>query len=146
MPCSPWPLVATHPVGLLGIPRLGYGVLVLERAPPFTLAFGPARLFSGANMGEPGNLVLAGHRTSWFLPLQGIRQGDTVQLEWFDGHHGGLRARSYTVDVVRVTDPQDVTLLAPTSEDALTLVTCYPFGSSPYSPSRYMVHAKAASF
>src|SRR2546423_8071744 len=144
-PHAPWPWADTHPVGRLRIPRLGYDEIVLEGATPRTLAFGPARLFSGANMGEPGNLVLAGHRTSWFLPLQGIHQGDTIQLEWFDAHHGGLRTRTYTVDVVRMTDPQDVTLLAPIAEDALTLVTCYPFGSSPYSPQRYIVRAKASS-
>src|SRR5437879_11214864 len=94
----PWPWADTHPVARLCIPRLNYDEIVLEGATPRTLAFGPARLFSGANMGEPGDLVLAGHRTSWFLPLQAIRQRDTVQLEWFDGHHGGLRARTYTVD------------------------------------------------
>ena len=140
-PHAPWPGADTHPVGRLQIPRLGYDEIILEGATPRTLAFGPARLFSGARMGEPGNLVLAGHRTSWFRSLEGIRQGDTIQVEWFDGRHGGLHARTYTVEIIRVTEPQDVTLLAPTADDALTLVTCYPFGSSPYSPSRYIVRA-----
>ena len=142
-PHAPWPGADTHPVGRLRIPRLGYDEIILEGATPRTLAFGPARLFSGARMGEPGNLVLAGHRTSWFRSLEGIRPGDTIQVEWFDGRHGGLHMRTYTVEIIRVTEPQDVTLLAPTADDALTLVTCYPFGSSPYSPQRYMVRARA---
>lgn len=138
---SPWPWADTHPVARLRIPRLDYDEIVLEGATPRTLAFGPARLFSGANPGEPGNLVLAGHRTSWFLPLQAIVPGDPIRIEWFDSHIGQLRARNYTVTMVRVIDPQDVTLLAPTQGDALTLITCYPFGHSPNSPQRYVVRA-----
>jgi sortase A len=138
---APWPWADTHPVARLRILRLGYDEIVLEAATPRTLAFGPARLLSGANFGEPGNLILAGHRTSWFQPLERISQGDTIEIEWFDARHRELRKRTYTVDLVRVVDPQDTTLLAPTSEDKLTLITCYPFGSSPRSPQRYVVRA-----
>src|SRR5438874_3348091 len=97
-PHTPWPGADTHPLGRLRIPRLGYDEIILEGATPRTLAFGPARLFSGAPMGEPGNVVLAGHRTSWFRSLEGIRPGDTIQLEWFDARHGGLHMRTYTVE------------------------------------------------
>ena len=72
-PRAPWPWADTHPIARLRIPRLGYDGIVLEGATPRTLAFGPARLMSGASMGEAGNLVLAGHRTSWFRSLEGIR-------------------------------------------------------------------------
>lgn len=140
-PIAPWPWADTHPVARLRIPRLGYDELVLEGATPRTLAFGPARMFSGANFGEPGNLVLAGHRTSWFRPLQAIKAGDELDIEWAGARVGELRERTYRVDAIRVVDPQDVTLLAPTSEDALTLITCYPFGRGPGSPQRYLVRA-----
>ncbi len=137
---APWPWADTFPIARLRIPRLGYDEFVLEGATPRTLAFGPARLFSGADLGEPGNLVLAGHRTSWFKPLERIAQDDKIQLEWFDTHRE-LHERTYAVTAIRVVDPQDVTLLAPTSEDALTLITCYPFGRSPHSPQRFIVRA-----
>ena len=142
-PHAPWPWADTHPIARLQIPRLGYDEMVLEGASPRNLAFGPARLFSGAQMGEPGNLVLAGHRTSWFKPLEGITQDDSIQLQWFDSHQK-LHRRTYIVSEIRVVDPQDVTLLAPTSQDALTLITCYPFGRSPYSPQRFIVRAVPA--
>jgi sortase A len=138
---APWPWADTHPIARLRIPRLGYDEIVLEGATPRTLAFGPARLFSGAGLGEPGNLVLAGHRTSWFLRLESAAHGDSIELEWFDPRMGGLQQRSYRVDTIRVVDPQDVTMLEPTSEDALTLVTCYPFGYGARSPQRYIVRA-----
>jgi len=139
-PHAPWSWADTHPVGRLRIPRLGYDEIVLEGATPRTLAFGPARLMSGAEMGEAGNVVLAGHRTSWFRSLEGIAQGDAIEMEWFDAQ-GGLHSRNYRVDLIRVTDPKDVALLGPTADDALTLITCYPFGSRPTSPMRFVVRA-----
>jgi len=141
----PWPWADTHPIARLLIPPLGYDEIVLEGATPRTLAFGPARLLSGAALGEPGNLELAGHRTSWFEPLQGVGLGDTIEIEWYDVRRSGLRARTYIVDDIRVVAPEDVSLLAPTSNDALTLVTCYPFGRSPRSPQRFMVRASPIS-
>ena len=140
---APWAWADTHPIARLRIPRLGYDEIVLEGATPRTLAFGPARLMSGANMGEPGNLMLAGHRTSWFRSLEGIAPGDSIEVEWFDAG-GELHVRTYTVSMIRVVEPQDVALLAPTVEDSLTLITCYPFGSSPRSPQRFVVRAESA--
>lgn len=139
-PHAPWPWADTHPVARLRIPRLDYDEIVLEGATPRALAFGPARLMSGAAMGEPGNLVLAGHRTSWFRPLEAIAQGDTVELDSFDAR-GKLHHRIYTVNMIRVTTPQDLSLLLPTMQDSLTLITCYPFGRSPNSPQRFFVRA-----
>jgi len=139
-PHAPWAWADTHPIGRLRIPRLGYDEIVLEDASPRNLAFGPARLMSGAAMGEAGNLILAGHRTSWFRPLQEIAPGDRIEVDWFDVH-GELHERIYTVEITRVTKPEDVSLLTPTPEDSLTLITCYPFGSSLKSPLRFVVRA-----
>jgi len=140
-PQKPWPWADTHPIARLRIPRLGYDEYVLEDASARNLAFGPARLLSGAAVGESGNLVIAGHRTSWFRPLEGIKSGDNVQLEWFDARSHSLRQRSYNVTAIRVVQPDEVALLAPTENDALTLITCYPFGPRPTSPQRFVVRA-----
>jgi sortase A len=142
---APWPWADTHPIGRLQIPRLHYDEIILEGATPRTLAFGPARLLTGPGMGEPGNLVLAGHRTSWFRRLEAVRQGDTIELEWYDARRHQLRQRNYTVENIRVVDPHELALLSPTADDALTLLTCYPFGSSPRSPLRYVVRAVPTS-
>jgi sortase A len=141
----PWPWADTHPVARLRIPRLGYDEIVLEGATLRTLAFGPARLRSGAAPGEPGNLVLAGHRTNWFRRLEAVRLGDSVELEWRDTRRGGLRRKNYVIEELRVVTPGDVALLAPTNDDALTLVTCYPFGRGPTSPLRFIVRAAPAA-
>jgi sortase (surface protein transpeptidase) len=50
-------------------------------------------------------------------------------------------APGYTVKMIRVTEPQDVTLLSATAEDALTLITCHTSGRGPRFPQRYLVRA-----
>jgi sortase A len=143
-PMPPWPWADTHPIGRLVIPSIGYDEIVLEGASPRNLAFGPARLMSAAAPGAPGNVVLAGHRTSWFLPLKDVRPGQEVVLEW-RGRAGAARHRSYRVQEIAVIDPGDVRFLRPTGEDYLTLITCYPFGRGPRSPQRYVVRAAAVA-
>jgi sortase A len=138
---APWPWADTHPVARLRIPQIKYDEIVLEGATPRTLAFGPAHMLDGARLGGPGNLLLAGHRTSWFEPLKNISQGDRIEMEWLDARGGGLRGRSYIVTNIQIVAPQDLEMLQPTADDALTLITCYPFGHSPYSPQRFTVRA-----
>ena len=143
-PHRPWPSADTHPVARLRITRLGYDEIVLEGATPRTLAFGPARLFSGASLGEPGNVELAGHRTSWFRPLEDLEARDEIQVQWFDSRKHELRERTYTVDDILIVTPEEVPSLIPPPGDALTLITCYPFGRSPGSPQRFVVLASPA--
>ncbi len=138
---APWPSADLRPIARLRIPRLSYDEIILEGATPRTLAFGPAHMQSGAGFGEPGNVLLAGHRTSWFLPLERIAQSDTIQISWFDGRRRVVHERTYRVSLTRVVNATDFAMLAPTSEDALTLVTCYPFGRGAGSPQRYVVRA-----
>lgn len=139
----PWPWADTYPVGRLLIPRLGYDEVILEGASPRNLAFGPARLMSNAEPGEPGNLVLAGHRTSWFQPIKDVSVGDSIVIESRHRATGRRVRRSYQVELTRVIEPQNVSFLRPTGRDVLTLLTCYPFGLSPASPQRYVVRAAA---
>jgi hypothetical protein len=43
--------------------------------------------------------------------------------------------------MIRMTEPQDVTLLAPGPEDALTFITSYHLRLGPRSPQGYLVRA-----
>lgn len=136
----PWPWADTVPIARLRVPGIGLDSVVLEGASPRVLAFGPARMMNSAAPGEPGNLVLAGHRTTDFLPLARLTRDDELLLEWL-GRDRRLRRRRYRVEEVRVLEPQDTWALQPTLEDRLTLITCYPFGRQPGSPQRYAVRA-----
>lgn len=138
-PQRPWHSADTYPVARLRIPRLGYDEFVLEGATPRTLAFGPARLMASARFGEPGNVAIAGHRTSWFRELEKLRIGDQIGLEWFDTK-GAPHRKTYSAESIRVIDAADLKLTS--SGDELTLVTCYPFGARPTSPQRFLVVAE----
>jgi sortase A len=139
----PWPWADTHPVARLVIPALGYDELVLEGASARNLAFGPGRLSSSASPGEPGNVVIAGHRTSWFEPLRGAAVGQTVRLEWTEPRSRRLLSREYRIHALLIVSPTEAHYLAATEDDELTLVTCYPFGRGPTSPLRFVVRAVA---
>lgn len=143
-PVRPWPWADTVPIARLRIPSAGLDAIVLEGASPRVLAFGPARMMNGSAPGEPGNVILAGHRTTDFLPLRRVGRGDTVVLEWI-GRDGTLRRRAYRVQDVEIVDPRDTRALRETPDDRLTLITCYPFGRSPRSPQRYVVSAVPAA-
>jgi sortase A len=137
----PWPGADLRPVARIVIPRIGYDEIVLDNATPRTLAFGPTHMLNGADFGQHGNLLLAGHRDSWFLPLEKIVPGDEIRVEWFDIRAKTVRAKHYRAEFVGITGPNDLALLAATSEDALTLITCYPFGHARNSPQRFFVRA-----
>lgn len=141
-PVRAWSWADTHPVARLAIPALGYDEIVLEGASGEALAFGPARMMHAATPGRPGNLVLAGHRTSHFRPLERIRVGDRVIVEWFDERKRRPVSRVYGVDEIAIVDPKDTRHLALGSSEILTLVTCHPFGFGARSPRRFIVRAR----
>lgn len=147
-PTPPWPWADTHPVARLTIPSLGYDELVLEGASGRNMAFGPTRLMNAAAPHGPGNVVLAGHRTSWFRPLEHVKDGDVLVLSIRDpsarGRLAGETPRRYRVVTRAVVEPHDTSYLQPTADDRLTLVTCWPFGYGPTSPQRYVIQATAA--
>jgi sortase A len=85
--------------------------------------------------GEPGNVVLAGHRDSLFRPLEGVRAGDRMRVTTLDGTF------DYEVSSVVIVPPDRTDLLAPDPSGAreVTLVTCYPFYYVGPAPLRYIV-------
>ncbi len=137
----PWPWADTHPIGRLVIPALRYDEVILDNSSPRTLAFGPARLASSATLGQPGNVVLAGHRTNWFAPLEQLRLGDRLELHFAAQAGAWEERRGYRVTALRVVAPEDASWLQPSVAERLTLVTCYPFGRAAHSPQRYVVLA-----
>ena len=124
-----------EPVGELSIPRVGLSAVVLHGADSRTLARGPGHVETTALPGEPGNVVIAGHRDTFFRSLQFVKRGDDVFLDSPRGR------RRYRVDSLTIVSPRDVRVLAPTRTDTLTLITCYPFWVWGSAPDRYIVRA-----
>jgi len=123
-------------LGRLDIPRLGMSVAVLQGTGSRTLRLGAGHIEGTPLPGQPGNSGIAGHRDTFFRALQNIRKADEIQLQTATG------VLHYEVDWVRVVSPDDISVLAPSTDSALTLVTCYPFYFLGSASDRFIVHAR----
>jgi len=120
------------------LPGLGIDRIVLAGASGSSLAFGPGHLFGSPLPGQQGNTVIAGHRDTHFRFLKDIQPGELIQLQSNKG-----RTIDYEVSETIIVDEKQAEYLANTSENTLTLITCYPFDAiRPGGPLRYLVIAK----
>lgn len=117
------------------IPRLDVEVLVVEGTTDSALRAGAGHYVETPLPGEPGNVAIAGHRTTYGRPLNRMDEldpGDLVELETpfevftyramepFDGHANPW-----------VVSPTQYDVVGPTPEGSyLTLTTCHPKGSA----------------
>jgi sortase A len=123
-------------VGRMEIPRLHVSAVVFEGADEPVLSRGVGHLPGSALPGQAGNVVLAGHRDSFFRALRNIRQGDVVEVTTEQG------TRSYSVNTTEIISPAKVSVLEPTRTPTLTLVTCYPFYYVGNAPKRFIVRGE----
>jgi len=122
-------------VATLSIPRIRFSTVVLHGSDARTLRRGPGHVERTALPGEPGNIVVAGHRDTFFRPLRRIAVGDSVVLE---SPRGRFEYRVSSLDVVK---SDDVSVLEQGGEDLLTLITCYPFNLVGSAPDRFVARA-----
>jgi sortase A len=99
------------------------------------LYYGPEMIEGSALPGAAGNTIIAGHRDTHFRFLKDIRRGDVFHLV-----HAGQK-HSYRVTALRIVHRTDTSVLRPTVEPTLTLVTCYPFYYIGSAPKRFIVSA-----
>jgi sortase A len=125
------------PQAVLRVPKLHLEVPVYEGSDELTLNRGLGRIIGTARLGEPGNTGIAGHRDGFFRGLKDIGPGDTLEL--LLPH----RTDRYVVTNILITNPDDVSVLQPSSVASLTLVTCYPFYFVGSAPRRYIVQASS---
>ena len=122
-------------VGRIEIPRLDLSAVVFEGTTEGTLVRGVGHLRGSAGPGERGNLVLAGHRDTFFRNLRGTRQGDEVTVKGPTGEF------QYQVDLTAIVYPDQTEVLKPGDTATLTLITFYPFGYIGNAPERFIVRA-----
>jgi sortase A len=86
--------------------------------------------------GEPGNIVIAGHRDNFFRKLRELGQDDIIILSTVYGSY------RYSVTGTRVVQPDNLAVMDYSTEPALTLITCYPFYYVGPAPQRFVVRAR----
>lgn len=123
-------------IGRLEIPKLDISSIILEGVGSQTLRVGLGHVPSTSLPGQPGNVVIAGHRDTFFRPLRKIGICDEVSVVTT------ARTYYYQVRLFEIVDPRNVNALRFHNENELTLITCYPFYYIGPAPKRFVVHAE----
>ncbi len=126
------------PLAVLRIARIRLVVPVLEGTSDVTLNRGVGHIEETAMPGTSGNSGIAGHRDGFFRSLKDVGVGDAIELETLQGK------QTYRIERAWIVNPEDVSVLDPTPEQSITLVTCYPFYFVGSAPQRYIVRAVRA--
>lgn len=111
-------------LAIMVIPKINITVAVAEGTDMETLKYAVGHFEGTALPGEKGNFCVAGHRSytysEYFNRLDELVAGDEIIVRTKKGEF------TYIVDGKKVVEPQEVSVLNPTKEPTITLVTCTP--------------------
>jgi sortase A len=130
----PLPVLST--IGRISVPRLHFTAMVREGVDEETLQRAVGHIPATALPGQAGNVGVAGHRDTFFRSLRNLRRKDEIDFLTLNGNF------RYQVESLKVVSPENAGVLAPTPENTLTMVTCYPFYYVGSAPKRFIVHAR----
>lgn len=125
------------PLAIFSIEKLNLQVPIYNGTSEFYLNRGLGRIKGMAKMDEVGNLGISGHRDGFFRVLKDIEIGDDIEIQTTRG------VESYAVTSITIIPKSDMSILEPTTDKTLTIVTCYPFYFVGHAPKRYIVKATA---
>ena len=126
-------------LAILRIDRLMLEVPVYDGTADAVLDLAAGRIEDTALPGTPGNVGIAAHRDGFFRVLKDIKEGDALVLDT------PVATEQYRVEWIKITTPDDVSVIDPTPGPAVTLVGCYPFYHVGSAPKRFIVRAVPAS-
>ena len=114
------------PVARLEVPRLNLDAIVVELADiddRANLNRGPGHVPGTAFPGMPGNVFIAGHRTTYGAPfgrIDELRDGDQIIFTTAEGK------QVYTVYETKIVEPTDLSVLDQEGEPRVSLMACHP--------------------
>lgn len=123
-------------VARLDAPSVRLAATILEGSDDATLGRAAGHIEHTAFPGEAGNVGIAGHRDTTFRRVEHLKVGDAINLITPG------KTFEYRVTSTTIVKPSEVSVLAPTEQPTLTLVTCYPFSFLGHAPKRYIVKAE----
>ena len=122
-------------LAILRIASTRIEVPVFDSTSKTALNRGSGHVSDTALPGTPGNIAIAGHRDGFFRGLKDIRIGAEIELTSLHGQ------QHFRVSELMIVDPLEVSVLNPTEETVITLITCYPFYFVGPAPERFIVRA-----
>jgi sortase A len=123
------------PLGRIEISTIGLAAMIAEGTGRRTLQRAVGHIPGTPLPGQPGNVVITGHRDTFFRGLRNIHKDDEITLTTLNGTY------CYRVDSTQVVEPEDTEVLNHSDDAILTLVTCYPFYLVGPAPKRFVVRA-----
>jgi sortase A len=120
----PTPTAAPQQAIQIQIPALAIDAPVVQGDGWEQLKKGVAQHIGSPNPGEKGNMVLSGHNDVYgevFRYLDRLKPGDRIILFTF------TRSYTYIVEGWTLVEPNRVDMMAPTPDETLTLISCYPY-------------------
>jgi sortase A len=137
---KPWKWADHWPVARLSVPGLQVDQVVLAGDSGNVLAFAPGHNAQSAKPGDPGTVIISGHRDTHFRFLQYLADGQSVVIETPESRN------YFTVTGRQVVNAQETAIDLDAGVNQLLLVTCYPF-DSPLAggPLRYVITAVPAA-
>lgn len=127
------PIPPSQAVALMEIPKIGLSMIVVQGVSVADLKLGPGHYPGTPLPGQPGNVVVSGHRTTYLHPFRSIDKlvaGDPIYLTTPDG-----KKFTYLVTKQLTVLPTDVAVVDDTPTNQLTLTTCTP----PFSASHRLI-------
>jgi LPXTG-site transpeptidase (sortase) family protein len=118
------------------IPKIDLDAIVVEGTTWKKLRVGPGRITSTAHPGEKGNAVITAHRDTFFRHIGDLKMNDEILIR----RNGELL--KFAVTGRKIVQPTDLSVLKPTKQPTLTLITCYPIYFIGPAPERLIVTAK----
>jgi sortase A len=118
------------------IPRINLDAIVVEGVTKEQLAKGPGHMTETATPGELGNAVITAHRDTFFRHIVELEKGDEILIR----RHGQLFR--FQVTGKKIVWPTEVSVIRPTPDARLTLITCYPTYYIGPAPKRLIVFSK----
>jgi sortase A len=128
--------VRGQPLTRLVIPKINLEAIVVEGTDRQQLIAGPGHLTDTAIPGETGNAVITAHRDTFFRHIFELEKGDEISVQR-DG-----RVFRYEVTSKKIVPPSDVSVVRPTPDAQLTLITCYPVYYIGPAPERLVVFSR----
>jgi len=132
----------TQPAGMvttltrLTIPSIKLDAVVVEGVNHKDLLMGPGHIPDTAEPGQLGNSVISAHRDTFFRHIHELKPGDSILVQ-----RAGRQFR-YEVTGKKVIQPDDLSVIKPTSDAQLTLLTCFPTYYIGPAPQRLVVLSK----
>ncbi len=125
------------PIGRLIIEDISLNCIIIENINDRTLHYGLGKLSDGVKLYDNRkNIVIAGHRDTYFNNLKKIERDDEIILEHVEGKS------KYLVESIKIVNPDNVDCLSENNINKITLITCYPFRYIGDAPFRYVVKGK----